>query len=108
MKAYGYLSKYRQIINFPRKVIVYLIDGKLAEPYMQPSSRLHLYAPEIVDAHWRACVNIFKVIPNSRYLSIGPEIIWLGIHERTPGPDRIPFRDQLPYYEVRGRRLFQP
>jgi hypothetical protein len=108
IEAYSYLSKYRQIVDFPRRVISYYIDQKLAEPHTQFSSRMHLYAPEIPDSKWRACVNFLNIVPNPNFLTIGPEIIWLGIHERTPGPDRIPFSDKLPHFQVSGRRLFKP
>jgi hypothetical protein len=108
LEAYGYLSKYRQIVDFPRRVINYYIDEKLAEPHTLPSSRLHFYAPESANSKWSTCVNLFNIVPNPNFLTIGPEIIWLGIHERTPGPDRIPFCDKLPHFQVSGRRLFKP
>jgi hypothetical protein len=96
LEAYSYLSKYRQTVDFPRRVINYYIDEKLAKPHTQPSSKLHLYVPEIPDSKWRACVNLFNIVPNPNFLTTGPEIIWLGIRERTPGLDRIPFCDKLP------------
>jgi hypothetical protein len=108
LEAYSYLSKYRQIVDFPRRVINYYIDKKLAKPYTHPSSRSHFYAPEDTNSKWRACVNLFNIVPNPNFLTISPEIIWLGIHERAPGPDRIPFCDLLPHFQVSGRRKFKP
>jgi hypothetical protein len=108
IEAYSYLPKYRQIVDFSKRVINYYNDQKLAEPHTQPSSRLHFYAPEIPDSKWRACVNFLNIVQNPNFLTIGPEIIWLGIHERTPGPDRIPVCDKLPHFQVSGRWLFKP